>query len=559
MKRLSEAEAAAAFTRAAKHFEAGEFEPAAVLCRQLQASFPKHPGILGLYGLVQLRRGRAEEALEKLRRAVKLAPADVGLQANLTAAQRELRGGNAAAAAREAERGWALLPQGRDEEALAAFESWTVLAPTSAAAHDAVGQALQKLRRWHEAVAAHRRAAALAPEDGAVLLDLATALSRGGGGADEAETLLRRAAATPAVADAAEANLANLVLRARGDEDEALALFERVLARSPSHQGASIGAGWLRLARGEFARGFALFEARFGQDALGRGVGVQPFAQPRWRGEDLAGRTLLLWGEQGIGDDIFFAHALPALAERAARISLWVDPRLVPIFARSLPANVETFAREGPPPAELRSPAIDFQAPIGDAMRHAYATPSAVPARHGYLRADPARAAELRARYADGARRLIGVSWRSVNPDHGDRKSAPLERWDPILALPGTKFVNLQYGETGAELDAARARTGATIVADATIDQLRDMDGFAAQVAALDAVVSVGNAIAHTAGALGKPLHVLLGTPSLWMWLRGRDDSPFYPSARLHRQARPGDWAAPIAAVAAALRAAGGR
>src|SRR5262245_47053627 len=343
MTRLTEAQAGEAFARAARHLEAGELEEAASLCRDLQASFPKHPGVLALYGFVQLGRGHREEGLDKLARAAKLAPGEAGMQADIaTAFEREGRIGPAleawrhaaaaaptdariaaafqralaaagradeARAARERfadqaaldeELGWTLLTAGRDEEALAAFERWAAHAPGSAAAHDAVGQALQKLRRWDAAIVAHARALEIVPREGAMLLNLGAALVLGGK-APEAEAVLRRAMEVPAVAVDAEANLGTLRFRHFADEDGALAYLDATLAKAPAHRAARLTAGWIRLARGEFARGFALFEARFGADALGRGVRAQPFRQPRWRGEDLAGRTLLLWGEQGIG------------------------------------------------------------------------------------------------------------------------------------------------------------------------------------------------------------------------------------------------------------------
>jgi ADP-heptose:LPS heptosyltransferase len=134
-------------------------------------------------------------------------------------------------------------------------------------------------------------------------------------------------------------------------------------------------------------------------------------------------------------------------------------------------------------------------------------------------------------------------------------KSTSLGEWQPILRVPDVTFVNLQYGDCGEELAQAQSHTGFRIHHDPEVDQLREMDTFAAQVASLDLVISISNAIAHTAGALGIPTWVLLATDPLWLWFRDRDDSPWYRQARLFRQARAGDWSEPVRRAAEALEA----
>ena len=175
------------------------------------------------------------------------------------------------------------------------------------------------------------------------------------------------------------------------------------------------------------------------------------------------------------------------------------------------------------------------------------------PVQHGYLRPDPAKVAEIARRYrSEVHQRVIGVAWRSTNPGFGQQKTMPLSDWGPILRLPGVRYVALQHGDCTADI----AASGADVLLDAAIDPLRDLDGFIAQVAAVDHVVCVSNTTAHVAGALGKPCIVMLpaGRSLLWQWtLRQGDRSPWYASVRLVQAERPDQWAAVARQVARRL------
>lgn len=178
----------------------------------------------------------------------------------------------------------------------------------------------------------------------------------------------------------------------------------------------------------------------------------------------------------------------------------------------------------------------------------------------GFIQADATAVAAARARLDGpaGARRRIGVAWRSTNADYGAEKSLRLEDMLPALRRPDVIWVDLQYGDTAAERAALAGRHGITLWRDPAVDPLADLDAAAAQIAGLDLVITASNTAAHVAGALGVPVWLLLPAPGyglLWYWLLDRDDSPFYPSARCYRQGRAGDWSGPVAAVAAALDA----
>ena len=186
--------------------------------------------------------------------------------------------------------------------------------------------------------------------------------------------------------------------------------------------------------------------------------------------------------------------------------------------------------------------AFDFKFALADAARYLRPDFASFPQRESFLTADPQRVAAIKSRLPQG--RNVGISWRSASPSTGAFKSMTLADWQPVLSVPGVRFHSLQYGDTAADIAAARARTGIEVVTDPTVDPLTDLDGFAAQVAAMDLVISVSNTTVHFAGGLGKPAWTLVphGHGAHWYWFRDRADSPWYPRMKLFRQSAPGDW-----------------
>jgi len=267
-----------------------------------------------------------------------------------------------------------------------------------------------------------------------------------------------------------------------------------------------------------------------------------------WDGGSLSQKRVLVWSEYGLGDEILFANLLSDVLNEAAACTLVCSPRLVSLFSRSFPrARVVAFGS----PIEGTH---DVHVALTDLAQRFRPDLASFPQHDGYLHAHPESAAALRSRYA--ARRLVGIAWRSSSGATGPFKSAPLENWAAALSIPDVTFVSLQYGDVGSELGAFRARTGIDIAHDATVDSGGDLDPFAAQVQAMDLVISVSNTTVHVAGAMGKPVWILVpeGPGAHWYWFRERADNPWYPSARLFRQKHPGDWTAPLGEVAAALR-----
>jgi hypothetical protein len=235
----------------------------------------------------------------------------------------------------------------------------------------------------------------------------------------------------------------------------------------------------------------------------------------------------------------------------AARCILECDPRLVALFRRSYPQMDVVAESEATPKLPH-----DVQLPIGSIAQFVRRDLASFPDRRGFLVPDESRVAAWRNRYRElPAGFTVGISWRGgADAERQRRRSIPLDRWRPLLETPGVNFVALQYGEHEDELRAVERTAGIPIHRWPDADPLRDLDGFAARIAALDLVISVDNSTVHFAGGLGVPGWVLLPFDPDWRWMLDHDDSPWYPSLRLFRQPRPGDWAPVLQDVCRELR-----
>ena len=293
----------------------------------------------------------------------------------------------------------------------------------------------------------------------------------------------------------------------------------------------------------------ALCHASTDGDVLAPGVAGAGSA-----GQPVDGKTVLVLAEQGVGDEVMFAGMVPDLVEAGATVIREADSRLVPLFERSF-AGIECIGKGDPPTAETRRDGIDFQSPGGNLGRWLRPNLESFPGRQSYLVADKNRRDGLRENYlSDGESLLVGVAWVSKNKRIGPQKSMTLMELAQLTGIPGIRFIDLQYGDTAGERAQFEDETGTSIVHDDSIDQMADLDAFAAQVAAMDLVISVDTAVAHLAGALGTMVWTLLPFNSDWRWMLGRDDSPWYPSMRLFRQEAPGDWEGVFQEVETALR-----
>lgn len=439
------------------------------------------------------------------------------------------------------------LSRDNNDEADHCFRRALQIAPEYAEAHNNLGLALENREKLEDANAAYRRALAINPKFAEAHYNLGNTLDKQNK-IREAVASYRRALSIRPVYVEALNNLGRCLVE-MGMLDEAIESYRQALARWPDHAEIRTNLGMTLMRVGRFAEGWSEYEWRW-LTAGNKRKRKHPW--PEWQGTDAAGKTILIWGEQGVGDEVRYAAMLPDLVEQGARVVLECEARLVPLFRRSF-AGVTCIAMQDPPAVEARARDIDFQIPTGSLGRWLRPDFDSFPGRRSYLAADPARRDALRAKYRQRGDLVVGVAWVSKNPRFGNRKSMKLCDLAPIAAVRGSTLVDLQYGDTEAERRAFAEQTGVTLVHDDSVDQMKDLDAFAAQVAAMDLVITVSNTTAHVAGALGVPAWVLLNTMPLDCWMLHREDSPWYPSVRLFRQQRRGEWAELVGRVAEAL------
>ena len=344
-------------------------------------------------------------------------------------------------------------------------------------------------------------------------------------------------------------NLAN-VLNKTGRHSEARAMYIKAIQLDPDYPEAHFGLAELLLFLGdELERGWQEHFWRWKKKELRDQW--NDFDCPLWQGQPINKKNILVWSEQGIGEEIMYATMIPDLIEAGARVIVECEQRLQPLFRRAFPrahciarADTKTIAQN-----------LDYHCAAADLGQWLRPKMASYPKRQNLLKADPTQTRQIRERYQSlGEGPIIGISWFSKNPEMGWEKSIDLVNWEPLLSrIKTATFVDLQYGNTQAERSQLETKTGIKLVHDDRIDQMQDLDGFASQVAAMDMVISISNTTVHMAGALGVPTWALLSTAPLWRWFKDRDDCLWYPSVRFIRQTAHGSWDGVIEKAAAEM------
>lgn len=446
--------------------------------------------------------------------------------------------------------GIVLLKQYRHEEALPIFEDAVRLKPTLALGHYNLGRVYRQAGKLERAIECHREALRLAPDMAEFQLDLGMNLLETGQ-VHEALALYRQA-----VAREPELSLCHLrlghALETLGEFDQAMACYDRAIELEPDAVQAHVNRAALRLLRGDFAGGWPEYEWRLREPMHAPIYGR--FPQPMWDGSPLQGRSLLVYAEQGVGDEIMYASCLPELIARGERCVIDCNPRLASLFRRSFPgATVHAGIQTVTPGWVRKGEPVDLRLPIASLPLYLRRSAADFPRHQGYLKPDPARV-EARRRRLDalGPGLKVGLSWRGGVPKTGRAmRSLSLEQLLPVLRLEGIHFVSLQYDEYRPELQELRHRHGVEI--HDWPDAIADLEETAALQCALDLTLTVCTAAAHMAGALGRPVWIMAPVkPEARYGLSG-DTMPWYPSARLFRQAVFGDWSGVVAQVAASL------
>lgn len=504
---------ALALSIARQRRDEGRFAEAHIACAHALAIRPDDPDALVLAGLIAFQSGRPKDAHALVSRALAIRPADTAsrlILSGLAAALGDVQG--AAEACRTAialdpgsasahlELGSLCVGQQRWEEARDCFRQATVLDPSMAVGHINLGSALFHLGQPDAAVASHQAALALLPHHPVALKNLAAAL------------------------------------RANGDFDGALAAYRRAVSAQPDYAEARRDLGLLLLQTGDYAAGWQEYEWRWRAPS----VGARPLGGTRWSGERFEGGRLLLHFEQGFGDSIQFLRYVP-MAARDADVTVRVPPALARI-AQSVSPDIGVSSDTEP------LPAYDRYAYLMSLPRLLRSERPACPAGIPYLAAPADRVAAWRARLPPGPGLRVGVVWAG-NPEHeNDRsRSIPVAVLAPLVATPGMTFFSLQRDATplAGMVDLA--------------PMLTDFVETAAVLEVLDLLISVDTAACHLAGSIGRPVWTMLPHVADWRWGFDPACTPWYPTMRLFRQPRRGDWAATVAAVCEALRTRAGR
>ena len=444
--------------------------------------------------------------------------------------------------------GDSLRDQGSVDDAIGLLESAVGRHPDSAPLHYSLGRAFQRAGRLREAIDIYKTVLRLDPRHADALNSVGLFFSTRGDLENGIKLFKRALAARPDFPDALVNMGLNLKILAR--YQPALQAFQEAARLDPDYARAHWAEAQLQLLLGRFKAGWRGYEWRWRtrEESDDRG---RLFPQPVWDGRALPDGKLLVWSEQGVGDEIMFASLLPELAATTDCV-LECDLRLLPLFARALP-KVELVARADPLPGRLKAPDIRAQIAAGSLGRWLRPDRASF-AGHGgaYLRPDAEKRDRCRARY--GTDKLnVGIAWHTTKNEPTAQRRIKLEELLPILQVPGVRFVSLQYGDHREAIAKLRSEAGVELLQDPAIDQLKSLDDFAAQTAALDLVIGIDNSAVHMAGALGVPAWVLLPQPPEWRWLIEGEDCLWWPSLRLFRQTTWREWKAPIAAAAQAL------
>jgi len=498
--------------------ELGQAERAATYFERALRLSPASVELHNNLGIALQALGRLDEAITCSRKALALRPDAPELLDNLAAALHQQGQSEAAQATYERALklnpnrvesyiglGAVLVDRGRAEEALHRYEQALSLAPDHPALHSNLGVALVELGRPLEAIAHYRRALAAQP--------------------DRAETH----------------NNLGIALERLGQYPEALDCYGRALALGPDYAEAHFNRAHALLITGNLDEGWREYEWRF---AVARYV--RDFDRPLWEGEPLAGKTILVHAEQGFGDTLQFVRYIPMIAAAGGRVVLEA-PRALMHITRSVAGLSEVLASGD------SLPEFDCHCPLLSLPRVLGTTIATIPNQVPYLAAEPERIGFWRERLPKAGLR-VGIVWQGNPQARMDKaRSIPLCEFAAMAAVPGVYLVSLQKNDGLDQLGSLPADMRIDTLGpefDAGPDAFRDT---AAVMMSLDLVIACDTSVAHLAGALGRPVWVILANNPDWRWLVGRDDSPWYPTTRLFRQHQPGDWTGVMREAAAAL------
>jgi tetratricopeptide (TPR) repeat protein len=544
------------FARGWQHHQAGEFRQAEEVYRQILRREPRNGRVWFVLGHLCQDQGRLAEAIACYRQAVEIEPREaMGHQHLGDALLQHGRPAEAEAAYHRClqlrpshlqplvNRGFALGELDRLDEARACYEQALKIDPTVAEVHHNLGNVLREQGRHDEALARYDEALRLRPDYAKAHVNKGVALVARGAIDRALECFRRGVELQPDFAEAH--NSLGTALSASGNLDGALEAYEKALSLKPDYPDAYWNRALVWLLRGDYERGWRDYEWRW---KCPRPFPLPVFRQPRWDGSPLEGRTILLYAEQGLGDTLHFVRYAALVKARGGRVIVQCQKALIPLLSRTPGIDYLTAWGEAAPPFDVYFPLMSLPHLLGTTLE-------TIPADNPYLFADAERVAHWRRELAPIPGFRVGIVWQgSVRHPWDRHRSIPLEQFAPLAAVPGVRLVSLQKGPGSEQVEALAGRFPVACLGDQVDQAAGGFMDTAAILHNLDLLIAVDTAVAHLAGGLGLPVWLAIHFTPDWRWGLGREDNPWYPTARLFRQPAPGDWAPVLARMAEELR-----
>jgi Flp pilus assembly protein TadD len=501
--------------------QGGDYSRAQYVYQQILQALPEEPGALNGLGVLAYRAGQLEAAERYVRRAIGGFSGNPAFHNNLNLICRR---------------------QGRLDEAIACCQRALELDPNSPELHNNLGIALKERGDLERAVASFERALDQKPAYADAHYNLANTLVKLHR-LDQAERAYRRAIQLAPLDCEAHNNLGTL-LQLQGRLDEAMACYHTAVGARAESAEAHRNRALLRLLLGDFAEGWPEYEWRWRMP----GVKLPSAQQPRWEGQPLAGKTVLLVAEQGIGDTIQFIRYAALVKGAGARVAVDCPPTLHALFRQTPGIDRLVAGDAGAEAADYQIPLLSLPVVVGTNL-------DTIPAAIPYVFAEPERVAHWRQELADRPGFKVGIAWQG-NPDFTADyyRSIPLTAFAPLAACPNVELFSLQKGHGCEQLAAVADRFKIVDLGKSLDDEGSAFVDTAGVMMNLDLVIACDTATAHLAGALGVNVWVALQRTANWRWLAARSDSPWYPTARLFRQSQLGDWTDVVEQMAIELR-----
>lgn len=504
------------FARAVTLHQEGDLEGAARVYRKLAERVQDHPDVLLAWGTLEGQRGNNKQATTLLERAVRLAPENP---------QAHGAYGNV------------LLQLNRPTQAVAAYDRALRLDPNRAQIHYNRGFALAKMQRFAEALASYQHALMRDRGHADAAYGIGNVLMRLNRYREASDAFERATDISPSRADLWN-NRGN-ALQNEGRTTEALYAYGRARVLAGDNAYFVVNESQCRLLIGDYATAWPMYEWRWQLPNVAHLV--RKFEQRQWDGrESLSGKTILLHAEQGFGDTLQFCRYAPLVAGRGGRVVLEVQAQLVSLLTGMTGAHQVLARGDTTPTFDVHCPLLSLPLAFGTTLEN-------IPAHIPYLQAPAERALAWRERLGPKTKPRVGVVWAGSGSIENDQRSLRLADFARACDAE-MEFFGLQKEVRAADRDELARHPHIRNL------ELGDFADTAGVIENLDLVLTVDTAVAHLAGALGKPVWLLLAFAPTWRWLLGRDDSPWYPTARLFRQPEPGNWQEPLGRARAALR-----